>query len=238
MWMILLAMVATLPEASAASNRFSAIYSNDDGSATVVGPAFGTPDGSVRPISSHSSSHGVCKLFGFASFVKNSQIVTYDHQTPRTVIINPEGRFGGFYETVQIDRTHSVGNPKIESLICSQDAPSETLDVTARVHYPVLPTRDFPGVKDLWQIVGPALEFPDHILRPISSDSNLDELCRWYGHRRYQHGSASYDSALESTRGFAARILKMGEVEEFIVPLPSDRRALYQLNSFRCHHDN
>jgi len=84
---------------------------NDDGTSTLMGPSFGSPDGSVLWISLFSDLNGVCKLYGFGSAIPASIQASGDFE--RTVMVGGDGRFSSFR-----GYSYLVYNRRIVSLMC------------------------------------------------------------------------------------------------------------------------
>ncbi|MBS1962450.1 MAG: hypothetical protein JST04_09555 [Bdellovibrionales bacterium] len=85
---------------------------NDDGTVTLVGPAFGAADGTVRWMSTSSNLNGVCKSFGFQSAIPAS--LTWDGDFDRTIILGGDAKFSAYRS-----RGYNYNNSRIKTLMCN-----------------------------------------------------------------------------------------------------------------------
>ncbi len=162
--------LASSPEAVFASKNYEALHHNDDGRVTIVGPKFGSADGTVRYISSASNNNGVCALFGFGASVDEARLTSGNLE--RTVVIGSDSMFESFRNISYSNAANA--NSRILSIMCENAA-----DTTAstRLHDRTLNNDD--GTITLRQ---PSFGYSDGTDRWISSTSDLNGVCKRFGY--------------------------------------------------------
>lgn len=86
--------IGGIPYPALVSDNHAGFFHNDDGSTTIVKPEFQI-NGSSSYISESSDLNGLCKLYGFGSYVPNSKRIF--NQGPVNIVrINSNARFSKF----------------------------------------------------------------------------------------------------------------------------------------------
>lgn len=93
------------------SENYDEIKENYDGSTTIIGPKFHMHGRNTR-VSHKSDLNGVCKLYGYSSYVPNSLDIGYDVGNYLPTIVNSSSMFSGVHDT------HSMHMEVLGSLIC------------------------------------------------------------------------------------------------------------------------
>jgi hypothetical protein len=193
------------------SVNYKSIHTNDDQTVSIVEPKFSNPlgDDNSLPISNDSNLNGLCKLYGFGTYIVNSMKSYYAKDNGRNVIISSEGKFSGF--------TKQSKDNAIESFSCNTGNKQEI-----SVNYAKISTNDDGTktiLKPLFKING-----VDHF---ISNDSNLNGLCKLYGQANYILNSMlDFDP---SVRGRNVVVTSKSKFKEF-----TNSREDNAIHSFMC----
>ncbi len=164
-------VIFAVSQAEAASKSYSSLTKNDDGSYSIVEPYFSSAEGEGRYLSQRSNPTGVCKLFGFERYIESSLVGNGDLGA-KTVIINAQGKFGGYYSY-----NSSSSNGMIMSIICADD------DTTAEPseHYAKKTDNDDGSTT----IVEPYFASATGKGLYLSARSDLEGVCALYGFSSY-----------------------------------------------------
>lgn len=161
-----LALITSL-STFAASNNYDSKKTNDDGTATIVGPKFKVATGANSRLSSRSNNDGVCRLYGYDFMVGSTSISIGDDRN-KTTIIKQNGKFGGTYSY-----NNSTNNSYIASIVCSRN--HQTLSVSTRIR-PIL------NDDGSYTILNPTVGYYDQgNVRRVSSRSDANGVCQYFG---------------------------------------------------------
>lgn len=159
------------------SKRYERLASNDDGSVTIVKPAFGSADGTIRYFSTRSNLDGLCRLYGFPSAIANSLVLEGDYS--RTVVLGQDSKFAGFVEF----SSTAYYNYGVASVMCQGNSAAPG----SSSRYTRMATND----DGTTTIIGPTFGYADGSALPLSANnSNFEGVCKLYGFSRYVDGSA------------------------------------------------
>ncbi len=162
------------PSRTRGSTNYEAIRKNDDGSVSIIKPKYRAPNGqNLRLMATGSSLDGVCKLYGFVSYVRNS-LLSHDDSNSVGVKINASGRFGGY-----LDNRTEVGH-LIDSLACSTGSEPGGNPGARTIR------NDDGSVS----IMAPTFRLNGTSYRLMSNGSSMDGICRLFGLPGYVPNSA------------------------------------------------
>ncbi len=162
--------------AFASSDNYRDLKVNDDGTSTIIGPAFTIATGGNARISSKSNRNGVCKLYGFDLMIGEGSITVGDDRE-RTAVIDGNGRYSAY-----TSYNNSYNNSYIDSIVCARN--HQTLSVSARTQ-PLL--NDDGSFTLLDPKVG---HYDGGRVSRISGHSNLDGVCNYHGLGRALNATA------------------------------------------------
>lgn len=188
------------PEILQGSKNYEARYVNDDGSITIVGPRFSSPDGSGKlrlSVEDNNTLRGICKLYGEGNYVKDSDRYVYASGT--LVRISKEGKFERFDSASKKNA--------LQSLIC---LPAIKVEVPPSSNAATILTND-DGSKT---VIKPRFSNADgkgNLELSVEDDSNLEGICKLFGLGAY----VPHSSVFSYTDNTLVRISKDGKFERF-----------------------
>jgi hypothetical protein len=155
--------------------KYEEIDQNDDGSITIINPKI-MNNGGFLPVGSHSDLNGVCRLYGYATYVYNSAI-PYGNFS-ETALINKDGRFNEIGTSPMFQSRNAI----ITKITCSND----TQNTPIFKRYDELERNSGGSVT----IINPKFGPVEDAVLPLSSHSDLNGVCRLYGYATYVYNSA------------------------------------------------
>ncbi len=168
-------LVASTCHAVGASSNYDAIYTNDDGTISIVGPHFRDPSGSANlSISPESSAIGLCTLYGQGSPVMSSMTTHEAHQN--TALVGGNTHFTN-YDTGEA----------ITDFAC--EAPASNRIFPASRNYTNIALNNDGSTT----IIRPQFFFSGKTLS-INSNSDLDGICKLFGLKSVVAGSAQSEA--------------------------------------------
>lgn len=168
---------ATVPgqpaDGASYSKTYAEVRSNNDGSTTIVSPAFKDPAGlGSLWISGRSSTlDGVCKLFGFGAAQASLNI--FKAARSPAVYINASGKFAGF-----VMKEHWP----LHYLTCAAGKASESLATPSASSRAEKISRNDDGS---FALLKPFVEGEGGRKNPINWNSSGQGVCRYFGFSRY-----------------------------------------------------
>lgn len=194
------------------SKNYETKHVNDDGSITIVGPKFSSPDGRGSlnlSVENEGNLYGICKLFGEGDYVRNS--VRYIGGSGSLVRISRSAKFDRFEAASEKNAVNTI--------ICQ---PSNKTDIGPSANAEKFLSNDDGSIT----ILNPKFSNADgsgNLRLSVSDDSNLEGICKLFGFKKYvQHSSRYVDG-----RGTLVRISRKGKFEKF--DSSKDRNALSSL---------
>lgn len=191
------------PVAGQPAGRYSKTYAevrfNNDGSTTIVSPAFQDPAGlGGLEISAGSSLNGVCGLFGFGEV--QASLSGFNSRAP-AVEIDSSGKLSGFLR--------ASASIVLRYLTCAPGAASVPGETPSALNRAEKISRNDDGS---FTVLTPFVEGKGGARFLISGGSSYEGVCRYFGFSRYVTGLTS------SRYGITVGISSEGRINGFFDP--------------------
>lgn len=177
---------------NAASTNYEAIYTNDDGSVTIINPKFSYP-GTSKGISRNSNLDGVCRLYGFDKSMGPQAMTFNEKGDVNTVHIDINGK---------LNSTTAQYYP-ISKIACTENYPTY---VTSRLADDIQFNSD-----NSVTLVNPYFG-NEYFKERISRMSNLDGVCKMFGFESARQLSLASD---EKAPVGTVNINQLGRISKF-----------------------
>lgn len=188
------------------SRNYSKKFINDDLSATIVSPMY-KHSGANYYFSPNADMDGICKRYGYVSYVHNSKKNGQVDYVIQKILIDNQSKFIGF--------DPDSGNViRVGSLTCSRDPVTAIKPEITKINADGSTTIPSPRYK-----TGPNSY-------PFSSTANKNGVCKWLGFKKYMEHTIVTKLDEESQKAF---------VSETGVLLRINRGMVYSIKEITCN---